>query len=292
MWRKIVYDLAGKVTLVTGASNKRGIGRGIALRLAREGADVIVNDKRKSPEDIDLWDKEEGWHGLDSLVEEIEALGCRSLAITADVSNSLEVNVMIRKAVEKFARIDILVNNAALVARDIGTAPVVDMSEEVWTRTIAVNLTGVFLMCKAVVGQMIEQGGGGKIINIASLMGKMAMPGRAAYSASKFGVIGLTQALAQEVASHNIKVNAVCPGSTATWGSKGHAIFEAMHQGLSEKEAVAKIYADAGSLAQIPLGRPAKVEDVANVVAFLASDQSDYMTGQAVNVTGGRLMAH
>lgn len=287
-----MYDLAGKVALVTGASNKRGIGRGVALRLAREGADVIVNDKRKSPEDIDLWDKEEGWRGLDSLVEEIEALGCRSLAITSDVSNGLEVNVMIQKAVEKFAKIDILINNAALVARDIGIAPVVEMSEEVWTRTIAVNLTGVFLMCKAVVGQMIEQGGGGKIINIASLMGKMAMPGRAAYSASKFGVIGLTQALAQEVALHNIKVNAVCPGSTATWGSKGHAIYEAMQQGLSEKEAIAKIYADAGSLAQIPLGRPAKVEDVANVVAFLASDQSDYMTGQAVNVTGGRLMAH
>jgi NAD(P)-dependent dehydrogenase (short-subunit alcohol dehydrogenase family) len=287
-----VYDLVGKVALVTGASNKRGIGRGIALRLAREGADVIVNDKRKSPENIDLWDREEGWRGLNSLVEEIEALGSRSLAITADVSNSLEVNAMVRAAVEKFGKIDILVNNAGLVARDIGITPVVDMSEEVWTRALAINLTGVFIMCKAVLGQMIRQGSGGKIINISSLMGKMAMPGRAAYCASKFGVIGLTQALAQEVASQNINVNAVCPGSTATWGSKGHAIYEAMRHGLSEEEAVAKVYADAGSIAQIPFGRPAKVEDVANVVAFLASDQSDYMTGQAINVTGGRLMAH
>lgn len=287
-----MYDLTSKVALVTGTSNKRGIGRGIALRLAREGADIIVNDIHKSPGGIDLWDREEGWRGLDSLVAEIEALGCHSLAITADVSNSLEVNAMVRKAVEKFGKIDILVNNAALVARDIGATPVVDMSEEAWTMAIAVNLTGVFLMCKAVAGQMINQGHGGKIINISSIMGKMAVAGRAAYSASKFGVIGLTQALAQEVASHKINVNAVCPGSTATWGSKGQAIHEAMRQGLSEEEAVSKVYTDAGRLTQIPLGRPAKVEDVANVVAFLASDQSDYMAGQAINVTGGRLMAH
>ncbi len=287
-----MHCLTGKVVLVTGTSNKRGIGCGIALRLAQEGADVIVNDKPKSPEDIDLWDREEGWRGLDSLVAEIEALGCRSVAITADVSNSQEVNSMMRKAVELFGKIDILVNNAGLVARDIGTAPVVDMSEETWTKAIAVNLTGVFLMCKAAARQMINQGHGGKIINISSLMGKMAMPGRAAYSASKFGVIGLTQSLAHELAPHKINVNAVCPGSTATWGSKGQAIYEAMCQGLSEEEAVDKVYTDAGRLTQIPMGRPAKVEDVANLVAFLASDQSDYMTGQAINVTGGRLMAH
>ncbi|MFC2051503.1 SDR family NAD(P)-dependent oxidoreductase [Chloroflexota bacterium] len=287
-----MYDLGGKVALVTGTSNKRGLGCGIALRLAREGADVVVTDKYKAPEDIEVWDREEGWHGLDSVAMEIKALGRWALAITADVSNSRDVNEMVGKALQEFGKIDILVNNAALIGKDIGLTPVVDMSEEAWTNTMAVNLTGVFLMCKAVAKQMIKQGQGGKVINISSIVGKLARVGAAAYGASKFGVIGLTQALAQELAQYKINVNAVCPGSIVTWGSRGKVIYEAISQGLSEEEAIAKVYTDAGRLQGIPLGRPAKVEDVVNVAAFLASTQSDYMTGQAINVTGGQMMAH
>ena len=285
-----MYNLSGKAALVTGTSNKRGLGRGIALRLASEGADVVVSDKYKPLKDLTPWEREEGWRGLESLVTEIEALGHRGLAITADISKSQEVNNMVEKAVQEFGKIDILVNNASLIGRDIPNTPVVDMNEEVWHKTIAVNLSGVFLMCKAVAKQMMKQGQEGKIINISSLAGKRATAGRAHYSASKFGVIALTQSLALELAPHKINVNAVCPGGVATWGTSGPAIYEAIKQGLSEEEAIAKAYASVEH--KIPLGRPAKVEEVANLVAFLASSQSDYMTGQAVNIGGGWLMAH
>ncbi|MFC1933931.1 SDR family NAD(P)-dependent oxidoreductase [Chloroflexota bacterium] len=287
-----MYDLSGEVALVTGTSNKRGLGCGIALRLAREGADIVVTDKYKAPEDLEPWDRKEGWRGLESVVTEIESLGRRALAINADISHSQEVNDMVAKAFDEFGKIDILVNNAALIARDIGTVPVMDLSEEAWVKAIAVNLTGTFLMCKAVAKQMIKQSQGGKIINISSIAGKWALAGQAAYSASKFGVIGLTQALALELAPYKVNVNAVCPGSTLTWGTRGQAIYEAVNQGLSEDEAITKVYANATQPQAVPLGRPAKVEDVANVVAFLASTQSDYMTGQSINIAGGMLMAH
>lgn len=287
-----MYDLSGKVALVTGTSSKRGLGCGIALRLAREGADVVVTDKYKDFEDFAPWDKEEGWRGLDSLVTEIEALGHRGLAITADISNSQEVSKMVEKALQEFGKIDILVNNAAIIHKDIGFIPVVDLTEKDWNKAIAVNLTGAFLMCKAVAKQMIKQGQGGKIINISSGGGKRGAAGRAWYSASKFGLHGLTQSLALELAPYKINVNVVCPGLVVTWGTRGPAIYEAMKQGLSEEEAITKAYAAINLPQRVPLGRPAKVEEVTNLVAFLASSQSDYMTGQAINIGGGALMAH
>ncbi len=287
-----MYDLNGKVALVTGTSNKRGLGCGIALRLAREGADVVVSDRNRSPGDLESWDREEGWLGLDSLVTEIKTMGRQSLAVTADISSSQDVNAMVATVLERFGKIDILVNNAALILRDLGNVPIVEMNEEIWTRALAVNLTGTFHMCKAVGKQMILQGKGGKIINMSSTFGKKAEPGRAAYAASKFGIIGLTQALALELAQYKINVNAICPGTTVTWASRGQAIRVAMAQGLSENDAIDKVYQELGLAQQMPLGRIARVEDVANVVAFLASSQSDYMTGQAINVTGGRLVVH
>lgn len=287
-----MYNLGGKVAMVTGTSNKRTIGRSLALRLAREGADIVTTDKYKAPEDFDSWDKKEGWRGLDSLVEEIEALGCRALAVHADLTSSREVDEMVGMTVKKLGRIDILVNNAGLTSRDIGPTPVVDMREEVWVKTIAVNLTGTFLMCRAVARQMIKQGQGGKIINMSSILGKTAAPCQAPYTASKFGVIGLTQTLALELAPHKINVNAVCPGLIASWATRGQAYNEAVSQGLSEEEAITKVDSERGSIQRIPLGRTGRLDDVANVVAFLASAQSDFMTGQAINVTGGALMVH
>lgn len=287
-----MYNLSGKVALVTGTSSKRGLGCGIALRLAQEGADVVVSDMYKAPEHLAVWDREEGWRGLESLVKEIKVLGRRGLAITADVTSSREVNEMVAKAVKEFCKIDILVNNASLIQRDFGIKHVVELSDETWNKVIAVNLTGVFNMCKAVAKQMIKQGQGGKVINVASIAGKAPTAGGAAYSASKAGVINLTQTLALELAPYKINVNAICPGRIVTWGSIGQAIYDAIKQGKSEDEAITKIYTDGGFVKQIPLGRPGKVEEVANLVAFLASSQSDYMTGQAINITGGRLMIH
>lgn len=144
-------------------------------------------------------------------------------------------------------------------------------------------------MCKAVATQMIKQGIGGKLINISSTAGKRAIPGEGAYCASKAGVISLTQVLAHELGRYNICVNAVCPGMTATWGAKGEEIREAMKQGLNEDEAVMKVYSDSGRLRFTALGRPGKVEEIADVVSFLASSESSYVTGQAINVCGGWL---
>jgi len=287
-----MYDLNGKVALVTGTSNKKGIGRALALRLAQEGADVIVSDKYRGPEDLDPWDREEEWRGIESLAEEIEAMGRRTLAINADLLDSREIDDLVAKTVDEFGKIDILVNNAGIIARDIGRVPVVELSKEAWDSAIGVNLTGTFLMCKAVGKEMIKQNAGGKIINMSSIQGKRAFKNTAAYSTSKFGVIGLTQTLALELASYKINVNAVCPGVTASWGSSGQRMYDAIKQGLTEAEAIDKVYVKEGFLKNLPLTRPASVEDVANIVAFLASSQADYMTGQAINVTGGLLMEH
>ncbi len=286
-----MYDLTNKVALVTGSARKRGIGHGISLRLAQEGADVAVNDILKAPEEVDPWDKEEGWRGLDSLVVEIRSLGHRARAITADVSNSREVNDMVEDVVEEFGKIDILVNNAAAIERDLGNVAVVDLSEEIWNKGIAVTLSGVFLMCQAVARQMIKQGQRGKIINISSRSGKNPVPLRSTYCTAKAGVIMLTQVLALELAQYKINVNAVCPGPTVSWGSHGKTIYEGIKKGLSENEAIIRSYSDSsGRFYGGPLGGLGQVSDVANVVAFLASSQSDYMTGQAINISGGRIM--
>ncbi len=286
-----MYDLSGKVALVTGAFHKKGMGRGIALRLAQEGADVAVNDILKAPEGLEPWEKEEGWRGLDSLVDEIKSRGRRAVAITADVSNSQQVNNMVATVAKEFGKIDILVNNAGLVERELPTTNVVDLDEAMWNKAMAVNLTGVYLMCKAVARQMLKQGKGGKIINISSRRGKVSGAGKSAYCTSKAGVISLTQTLALELGKDRIYVNAICPGRTVAWGSHGKVAYEALKPGLSEEEAIAKAYvSESYELDVTALGKLGKVEDIANVVAFLASTQSDHMTGQAINVTGGQLM--
>ena len=282
-----MYDLEGKVAIVTGTSRKRGLGRAIALRLADEGADLLVTDKHIAPENVPPWDKSKGWNGLDSLVTEIEARGRRVLAVTADITASSEINNIVKQAIEKFGKIDILVNNAAATASETGFYSVVDMPEETWENTMAINLSGTFLMCQAVARHMIERNQGGKIINFASSAAKRPAAKSAAYNASKAAVISLTQTLALELGEHQINVNVICNGQTVTWGPKGKELYEATRQGLSEDEAVSSVYA---STTMGPLGRPATVEDVADVVAYLASGQSSFITGQAINVDGGRIM--
>jgi meso-butanediol dehydrogenase/(S,S)-butanediol dehydrogenase/diacetyl reductase len=290
-----MYDFAGKVAIVTGTSRRKGIGCAIALRLARDGADVVVNDRPIDPNAVAPWDKDGGWQGLPSVVKEIEALGRRGLAITADVTKRQQVNDMVAEAVKKFGHIDILVNNHKFFDENeehaLSRRFLVNISEELFDKYINVNLKGTFLMCQAVGNQMIKQGQGGKIINIDSLAGKRARPGMGAYSASKAGILKLTEALALELGQYNINVNAVCPGATATWGTSGKAITDAMKQGLSEEEAIKKVYTKSGQFPQTgALGRPGRPEDQANAVAFLASSDADFITGQAINVCGGQLV--
>jgi NAD(P)-dependent dehydrogenase (short-subunit alcohol dehydrogenase family) len=280
-------NLDGKVALVTGAAGKRGIGYAIAIRLAREGADVVVSDIQRVPKPFLEEDFREEWRGIDSVATEIEALDRHALAIVADVSDSGEVKKLLDQALARFSKIDVLVNNAGISTKR--GVHIVDIDKETWDMHLAVNLTGPFLLCKAIAKGMIERREG-KIINISSWVGKVGVAGSGPYSASKFGLIGLTQTLALELAPHNINVNAVCPGGIGT--DLGREAIErlALSKGITLDQANKEFYA---SFAQaIPLGRTAKAEEIANVVAFLASEESKWITGQSINVNGGSLMAH
>jgi len=256
-------QLNNKIAIVTGAG--QGIGEAISVRLAKEGADVVVSDIN-----------------LDSTVktgERIKALGRRSLAIEADVSESKDVEEMVNSTMKRFGRIDILVNNAGIVI----VKPILEFEEEEWDKVINVDLKGVFLCSRAVAKIMIDQKSG-KIINVSSSSGKMGTEFFATYAAAKFGVIGFTQGLAKELAPHRIIVNAVCPGIIDT------EMWEYVDEELGKVLRLPKGEAFNRQIRNIPLSRAGTPEDVAGVVAFLLSSQADYMTGQAINVTGGMVM--
>lgn len=275
-----MYDLKGKVAIVTGAGRDLGIGRATALRLARDGADVAVADLCRDFEEFPGYGLGT-WEGLEKRAEEIKALGARALPVRVDVTDAVLVDQMVAQTLETFGRLDILVNNAGGAP---GPGPVVWMEEAAWTKTLAINLTGTFLCSRAAARVMAEQGQGGKIINVSSAAGKRGSPFLSAYSAAKGGVILFTQALALELAGNNIQVNAVCPGQVDTELQRWGWGLQAWAQNLSYDEVVRK------AIEEIPLGRLEQPEDVANLVAFLASSDSDYMTGQAINVTGGQVM--
>jgi NAD(P)-dependent dehydrogenase (short-subunit alcohol dehydrogenase family) len=287
----------GKVALVTGAASKRGMGRAAAIRLAQEGADVAVSDASMFGVRYSDDDKIEKWQGLKSVEAEIKALGRKGLAVEADISSQKKVEEMVARCKAEFGRIDILVNTAGI--KGPSNIPVLEVvSEEDWQRVLAINVMGPYFCAKAVAKIMIERGRGGKIINFSSIGGKMAKASLplVPYTVSKFGVIGLTQVLALELAPYKINVNAICPGSIATefsgYSRDGATIRSHMREGMTLEEATVVSYTDPKSVSDIPLGRIGQPEDVAGLVAFLASSDSDYMTGQAINFTGGKLMCH
>ena len=277
-----MYNLTGKVALVTGAGGKNGIGRAIATRLAKEGADVAVNDITEHPYAADQTE----WQGLPDVVREIEAMGQRAISVVADVSDAEQVIEMVDKTVAHFGKIDILVNNAGTKA-DKDRVLVVDLREEDWDRVQRVNVKGVFLCSQAVARHLIKQGTGGKIINISSITGKQGSARYAAYSSSKFAVIGFTQSLAHELAPSYINVNAICPSLVDT-ERVGHLAAALMPEDLSPDEQRAEFARRAE--ASVPLGRLAEGADVAKMAAFLASDEAAYLTGLAVTVSGGSIM--
>ena len=277
-----MYDLSGKVALVTGAGGERGVGRAIATRLAQEGADVVVNDVSGNP----YADSPSGWEGLASVVREIEDMGSGALGLVADISDGTEVDNMVRRALKRFGHIDILVNNAgSRPGRD--RVPVVDLEEDAWDEVQRVNVKGTFLCSRAVGREMIARGQGGKIIIISSGAGKRGVARHAAYCASKFALIGFTQSLALELASHNINVNAICPGAVAT--ERTDYITAALApEGQSLEEFRAQRALQRAQ--EIPLGRGALGPDIARTAAFLASAESDYLTGLSISVSGGFIM--
>lgn len=279
-----MYNLAGKVAIVTGANGKRGFGRAIANRLAQEGADIVVVARfAVPPRDEEMI---EGWKGLNSVVEEIKALGRQALAITCDITKSKEVDEMVTETIDKFGQIDILVNNAGVHI----FGRIESITDEIWYKNIEVNLTGTFFCSRAVAREMIKRNREGRIINIASTHGKQGSgEGDVAYCASKFGVVGLTQSLALELAPHNILVNAVCPGLADTDLAVDHFRNQAQFEDISAQEWRDRLFSQRKAF--VPLGRLTTTEDIANMVAFLASKQADFITGQSINVSGGVLTA-
>jgi NAD(P)-dependent dehydrogenase (short-subunit alcohol dehydrogenase family) len=253
-------ELDGKIAIVTGGS--LGIGKGIVECLAREGTTVVIGARHVEPA-----------HKL------AKQVGNGSIGIQMDVTKKADICKSVKTTLDRFGKIDILVNNAGMCRY----MRFVDIEDGVWDMIHDLNLKGLFRMTQAVLPHMIERRYG-KIINVASLLGKSTLPGYSGYSASKFGVIGLTQALAKEYAEYNININAVCPGIVRT------PLWDELLATISKEQGISpgKIWEDIINF--IPLKRPQTLEDNGNMVAYLASDISKNMTGQAINITGGQQM--
>jgi NAD(P)-dependent dehydrogenase (short-subunit alcohol dehydrogenase family) len=273
--------LTGKVAMVTGCGGERGLGRAIAGQLAAEGADLVLTDVARKGTRIVPAKPQGDWGGLDAIAAEIQATGRRALVALVDVRSAGQIDRGVEVALREFGRIDILVNNAA-APPGADRVPVVELTVQAWDAVLNVNLTGAFLCSRAVARVMLRQGIAGRIINIASDRGKVGTASLAAYCTSKFGLIGFTQSLAMELAPARITVNAICPGGVDTermdyLGRRPDGTYD-------DGERRAEI---ARRAAAIPLGRFASPGDVAALAAFLASDGAGYITGQAVNVSGG-----
>jgi len=275
--------LEGQVAVVTGAARYRGIGRAIALRLAEEGADVVVSGLARDPSSFPQHEQDMEWMGIDSVAEEIRALGRQALAMRADVTVQEEVDALARTTQSKFGRLDILVNNASLPS-EAGIASILDMDDDVWFSTVEVNLNGIYRVTRACGRIMRDAGNGGCIINMSSTAGRVGLRNYGAYCATKFGVIGLTQQLALELAPYRIRVNCVCPGSTSTDMMDGTIHRTASAIGKSDDVIRQQI------VRQVPIKRQGEAIDQAAAVAFLASSDASYITGQTLNVDGGLRM--
>jgi 3-oxoacyl-[acyl-carrier protein] reductase len=241
-------NLKGQTALITGAG--RGIGKTIAIKLAKSGADIVLADM--SPD-------------VTEVREEVESLGRKCMTFEADVTDFEAIDTMVKKIIEELGSIHILVNNAGITQDNL----FMRMKPEQWLKVIDVNLNGVFNVTKAVIRQMVKQRSG-KIINISSVVGFTGNPGQVNYSSTKSALVGFTKSLAREVGARGVTVNAVAPGFIDT------AMTQALNE--SQQEVI---------LQQIPLGRMGDAEDIANAVAFLASDEASYITGTVLHVNGG-----
>ena len=260
------YELDGQVAIVTGAG--RGIGRAIARRLAHEGASVAVSD-------LDV-------ENAAGVADEITAAGGKAISLRTDVSSKADAVRVVEDTVAHFGRLDILVNNAGIGA----IVSLLDTDESTWDALMNVNAKGVLLCSQAAARQMIAQGGGGRIINNASGAGKMA-PGKdiplGAYAASKHAVVAITKQMGLELSSHGILVNCVCAGIVDT------PMWDLIDREIAKLQGVPVGSVKAGAVASIPVGRIEQPEDVANMFAFLASEDANYLTAQTYNICGGIL---
>jgi 3-oxoacyl-[acyl-carrier protein] reductase/meso-butanediol dehydrogenase/(S,S)-butanediol dehydrogenase/diacetyl reductase len=270
--------LDGHLALVTGAGRMKGIGRGICMSLAHEGADVVVHEGLRAPESFPADERAAGWQGAASVAEEIVALGRRALAVSFDVTDAPAIRAAVRQVHDGIGIPDILVNNAAL-AGTTGGDSLLELDDEVWRQLVDVNTTGLYLVTKAFAPGILERGGG-SIVNISSIGGRFGIPTYGAYCTTKFGVIGFTQQLARELAP-TVRVNCVCPGSVDTDMMRGTYSRRDLRAGTDDgtQRRIA--------LTGVPLARQGLPHEIGDAVTFLASDRATFITGQSLNVDGG-----
>jgi NAD(P)-dependent dehydrogenase (short-subunit alcohol dehydrogenase family) len=279
----VTNKLTGKVALITGAGRYRGIGRAIALRLAQDGANVVVSARPREPGTFPEHEQDMGWQGAESVAEEIRAMGRDAIALPCDVTELTQVVAMVDTIEEEFGRLDIIVNNAGVPSM-AGASPILDTEEDVWYETMDVNVNGVFLVTKYGGRLMRACDNGGAIVMIASLAGRVGLQDYGAYCASKFGVVGMTQQLALELAPTGIRVNCVSPGSHDTDMMDGTIARATDKYELPEGAFRTQLEEF------IPMGRQGQVSELASVVSFVCSDDASYVTGQTINVDGGARM--
>lgn len=270
--------LAGRTAVITGSGRRGGLGEAIALRLAEDGANIVLSDIGESRDAA----TPDGMIGLSSELEAIaEAVGAKGVAVSAracDVRCRSEVQALAEHAVDTHGSLDIWVNNAGI---GYIVKPLLEVDEDDWNAVIGVNLTGAFYGLQAAAQHMVRQGRGGRIVNIASQAAKSGFPNMQAYTSSKHGLVGLVRSAATELGTHGITVNNVCPNHVTTGLGAWQNEYFAAKQGKSIEQYLADMRA------RIPMGRPGLPEDTANAVAFLCSDAAGYITAESLNVSGG-----
>jgi NAD(P)-dependent dehydrogenase (short-subunit alcohol dehydrogenase family) len=268
-----ITGLEGKVAVVTGAGRMRSIGRPIAVELARAGCDVVLTGTGRAADRYPEHEQVVGWRDIDSVADEVRALGRRAIPVVSNVADAAAVDALVARTLDELGRVDIVVNNAG-AARGEDRVPVVDLDIDVWRTVIDVNLNGTFLMSRAFGRALIDQGQGGSIVQISSIGGKMMSARTAAYAASKAGIHALTCAMASEMGEHGVRVNAVCPGIIDTYRMDDVGRGERWDQMISS---------------MIPLRRAGSGDDIANMVVYLCSDQGSWISGQLYTVDGGMI---
>lgn len=269
----VLTGFEGKVAVVTGAGRMRSIGRPIALALAKAGCDVVLTGTGRPAEQYPDDEREVNWRDIESVADEIRQLGRRALPVVSDVGNPEAVDALLELVVGEFGRVDFLVNNAG-AARGGDRVPATEMAIETWQRVINTNLNGTFYMSRAFAKRMGEQGEGGAIINISSLAAQLLAPDTSAYATTKVAINGLTTIMARELGPKKIRVNVVAPGIIET------SRLDDVPRGKVWDDMIA---------AYVSLGRAGTGEDIAHLVAFLCSDQGEWITGQNIYVDGGHL---
>ncbi len=275
----MTYELTGltdKVAVVTGAGRMRSIGRPIAVELARAGCDIVLTGTGRSPDRYPDDEKAAGWKDIESVAEEVRALGRRAVTAVSDVADLGAVEALAARTIDELGRVDIVVNNAG-ASKGEDRKPVIDLDPALWSTVINVNLTGSFLMSKVFGRLLVDSGRGGSIVNISSIAGKALSPSTSAYAASKAGLQALTACMSGEVGQYGVRVNAICPGVIDTSRMDDLGRGEVWDQLVSTR---------------IPMGRAGTGEDIAYAVLYLCSDQGAWVTGQSWNVDGGTVVQH